>query len=509
MSPGPEGVWGFLRSLPALDAERAVLLVHILELVTGDDATDVSATDVSNALEDIASPLALEDAIAFLTSVGIVGTDGTVQERVVIDGQRFSLDALRSWFRPPVDGGSTLDVWEVRLTLERCCIWAQQIASACMAEGLPGVPPFWLCEESADSDRWAHSPLARDIGSTASVDVLTIWQEARARRDGSVDAAIEVLLRQSLGLQRKLGPLAGAIVLDQFDDDFVYNFSPGEGSFPTLDASANACSAFARFCDSDLPAALRAELAAALERGLHYVIRSQNPDGSWSIHSSERGGFPSRDMSIRYAILGITDALQAGVVGPELQRRATEALAKVGSFLVDARHRDRATWGESFHPDITHDTPFETTAVLLQPLARLRPFVPADLVRGAADFVAGEYMRRGPSILRRQFRVPTWRGVSEEVASWELPADALVAGGLLESSDLARLHVDCVRSSVAALVKSERHGHWNDLVMAAAGNERAFVSNSMVCVRALAAWCRRSLDELVEQMGAPANGRGL
>ncbi|HEV7723184.1 MAG TPA: hypothetical protein VGO60_17970, partial [Iamia sp.] len=281
---------------------------------------------------------------------------------------------------------------------------------------------------------------------------------------------------------------AGALVSTEYDDDFVHTFDPVRGAVPTVDATANACTVWSRVARDEPAGARRDRLVAAIGRAVGFLARLQRPDGAWTLSRSgpDDDRLPVRELSIRFAVLGLTDALRVAGLDPAVVTEAEAALERVEVFLLRTALDDGSGWNDRFDPTDSRHARAEPTALLLEPARRLAGL--GDVAEGAAAAVARSLLDDEGATLVRSFWVPTWDGVAPTKLVWEQPRHAVAGAGVLAGPLDTPAAVAAARRVATTLVQTEVHGHWYDLEAAAAGEVIAFVSNTLLSLRALQAW---------------------
>jgi hypothetical protein len=483
--------WDFVRLVAPLSDELAPLTVQVIESQVRDDHPDFTITRMLNLLEEARSPVPLDEALQHLRDLGMMRPESERASRTIdVGGRPVELEELSA------GRSRELGAWQLLGLTRRCQDWAQRVAGEVVARDLPGVPTFWTCTH-AEGKMPVCEPIAPDIGSMTSLDLLTFWSVAS---EPAATPSTEVLavLDRSLRLQDQGGGFFdGALRLDQLDDDFVYNFSPQRGAHPTVVATANALSSWVGFANRlDLDDARRDVVERAQVRAAEFVLRSQNPDGSWPIATGAGlEGMAADALAMRFGIYAMSDVCTASSVSDDLRSRCESSLELAAGFLLDHVQDTGVSWSRGLTRGAgAHE--LQTTALLLSPLQRLSGMVPADLAPGAAAYAWREYRQHPSPVLHADFRVPTWAGVSPEVQTWDLPLDALVLTALFDLPNLAP--ADAIEAATVAreLYAGEEDGHWYDIGGLERGNRRAFPSNSLLNLRALLAWGGASLHRL-------------
>jgi hypothetical protein len=477
-----KGVWALVDAV--VREEYPELVLEALRARVRPDAEPLDEHDVCNLLDDMRSAIPLDDACRALARIGVMDP---VREQVEIGRRTFTHNDVRLSFEPPTN--SAVDPAALNEVLRLAGVWSSTIAALCDDLGVDGVPQFWATEAS---DERAYEPLVPDAGSMATADLLSLWALLAADPLHELPSYIERLTRLLISRVDS----DGVLISDHFDDDFVYNFDPARGSHTSVDAAGNTCSALTAMAGvlPDHALAVEARLAAA--RLVAFLVGMQNHDGSWSIYRDPTGtaNFPPRGMSIRFAVFGISDALDADILGQEERRSAKASLDRAAGFLLSSLNETATGWSDSFRSD-SSDGLGLATAVLLEPIARLGDRVPSDVTVSAADRLFGFFDAQWPDHFRIEFRVPTWSGPSSDKLSWELPANGVILGGLLRCPRSAQ-DAGTIGAFAQEIVESGQDGFWRDILMAKSGASRASVSNTLLQVRALAAWRSQTISDL-------------
>lgn len=476
-------LWQFFDALVREQHARLVLAALRMKLALAHEAFDEH--DISNLLEDIESPVPLDDACGTLRRVGLMGGSG--DGTLVLGRQSFAWPDVRVLLGPA--SNATVDPAMLSDVLRRSGAWSRTIASRCEALGLEGVPQFWSASENDDH---GFQPLVPDPGSMATADLLSLWALVGTGPSGEIPDDVARLARLLVDRVDQ----GGVLISDLFDDDFVFNFDSERGAHPTLDSAGNVCSALAALAGCSLDFDLAIAVRAALGRLVTFLARMQNEDGSWSIYRDPDAivNYPAREMSIRFAVLGLDDALNSGALKSVDATIASLALDRTAAFLGRTFNSSESGWSNSFRTDSADDLR-QTTAVLLEPAARLSESLSSDFVVEVARALTTAHEARWPDLFRIEFRVPTWSGPSGDKLSWELPASGIVLGGLMRCPRAA--WTPGVTGSLArSITDTGRDGYWHDILMAKSGAARASVSNTWLQARALMSWRRQTISDL-------------
>ena len=488
-----QNAWWLVEAIAALDGDDGAFLARAIRCQVEESTVPFTQSVVLNLLEDLRSALPITEAMTLLEEAGLLrlNEDG-VPYQVTLASTTVGLDRLRE--KSANEGVlAALDAWTMRQLIGRVHRWVEEISQVAHDQRLAGMPTFWTCAVSGDVGL-VHEPLAEDVGSMTSLDVIALWSETlTSGQNTEPGEGIVWLLKKSLEMQDNTASSHhGAIWLADFDDDFVYNFDTDKGSYPTLDATANACSAWMRFIaeakvgDSDIRATV-----SAIVSGLKFVMRSQREDGSWAVAIGEGlFGLGPDVLATRLAVLALADAIDSEWLPGEVREACLLSLHRAARFLTATVDPNRGCWSRSFTNTSTDTRNEETTALLLEPLRRLGGIISSELEQNALEFVGESFRVTQPHILRAEFRVPTWNGVSSSVQVWDLPFGAIVATAVASQQCPSAALVGPCQAALARLVRDEVHGHWYDLGGLEEGKWRAFPSNSLLNVRALVAWAR-------------------
>lgn len=479
-------VWDLLRAVADAGSDEAPFLARAIERSVSAPGSAVTRSEVLSLLEEASSMLPLDEALTYLEEVGLIDGDGRFSLSFSLDDWTFDVETLATLVGDSAVGAA-LDPWALTALVRRTLAWCEQIFDSVITHDLAGVPTFWTCLGVGEDGTPTHGPLDLAIGSMSSLDLLSLWSEGAEIVGLDFEAPMLGMLERSLALQAPLGAAhAGALRLRQFDDDFVHSFHRDRGAHPNLVATANACSTWARLLGAGLPPEVGQRTAAAVALGIDVIVEAQRDDGSWGLDPMLE--LPSNAISIRYAVLAVSDALEApGVLEGERRSRAEQALDAVSQFLLDVRRTDGEGWASTLRPG-GNDRVAETTGLLLAALPRLGSRLDGSLVMAATRFVRDALVEEPRRILEVGFRVPTWSGVSADYQTWELPFDAVAASAVLALPEMDTDDADFTRAALARIVAAEKHGHWFDLGGLSLGQQRAFPSNSLINVRAIRAW---------------------
>ncbi len=481
-------IWQLVRAIADSGPDAAPLLARAVERSLYQPGTKLSTSTLLNLLEEAGSMLSVDEAIGILQRAAVLDQDLKLTESLSLGEWTFDLSAVSS----AIDSSRAtvaLDRWTLEDLLDRVHDWSDELAGVVEREALPGVPTFWECQ-SSDSNGVCHAPVDVAIGSMSTFDLMALWCETSEASRPSPGASVLALVERSLALQAPAGsPFAGAIYLRHFDDDFVHNFDASKGSHPTVEATANACSAWALILHRGLPEDLHGRVVAAIRCAVEFLLASQRDDGSWGLGSDHAAGLSASPVSVRFATLALADAIDGDDILTDASRsQVSIALDGIADFLLQKQRADGLSWASSFLAG-GGDRMLETTALLLLPVLRLGPRIDSGLVTRATRFVRAGLANAETRILEAKFRVPTWQGVSSAFQTWELPFDAVVVSAIMSLPEPDPDDIDHVRSAMGRIVRGEKHGHWYDLGGAAVGKQRAFPSNSLINVRAVRDWC--------------------
>jgi hypothetical protein len=421
--------------------------------------------------------------------------------------------------------------------LDATSSWGAELAKRVLELDLPGVPVFWDCGESG------HTPLNQDPGTLTTSDTVLLILE-RVRRGmrapilGSDECASCIgLVNKLLGLQREGGWNRGAFCVPEWDDDFLGSFDkekPELGTCPTVDATGGAVMALCAILHADFRGVMEGQdyesfaqrARDAVERGVDFLLRSQFSEGPWPVYRYEddRYVLPARDLSSRYAIEAIADAVRGKWIGEALAQRARDATACYARYVYStAQDADgECAWLPNFiKADARDREKLQATcsiwlsleAALLAWPEFAEEFAP--LRNKAVQFI--DRLWEPDSSLNGyvaiEFRPPRWNGPADTFV-YEWPADPMIVSMLLTSARAGGLTLnpqirERIGGAVSDFLALQRHGHWDDFLMARNGEWRGVPPNTIQYHRALldyVQWQAQTLEMLFRHESHSVHG---
>ena len=486
--------------------------------VIGDD-------EINALLEELELALSTRAARADLTDAGLLEASASGELRLAAAPRPAWITDADATLLEPVDAAALRSVLEpdqkqgrvapsprrLVMALARARAWALEIADVARDLELVGLPVFWVCAPDGAS----HQPLAQDPGSMATTDGLLICAAGLAGASIASDARRGLRWAWDRVLDLQHAERAwdrGALMLPGWDDDFVGTFDPAHadrGPCPTTDAAANAVIALAQLLRTraethlDDAAELRDRTAAGIRAGAACVRRWQLAEGGWGIYRFDPEGqnawpMPTRDMSSRYALEALAEAVAAGD-DREPNRAAAERYAE---FVVAraATTGDQWWWYTDFRASGDVADAVRATATVAPTLGMLETLgVDSERLRearaGAFRFLATAWQPEPAGYAAISFRVPTWTGPGSTF-TWELPRDPMIVSALTGDPYTFELIDDALATRLDAVVgefvELQLHaGHWVDFVMLEEeGERRGMTGNSRHYVRAFLDYLR-------------------
>jgi len=418
--------------------------------------------------------------------------------------------------------------------------WAGELTTQYLAGGMAAMPVFWHCYEDG------HRAMAPIPSSLATIDTAFLLLEPvrygfavlpdppqpatagvapalRPQPEASAPAAVPALRPQPEAVVTRPQPSSAAMtpqcqatppqcqatppleasLLAKIRAFQLANPGWDAGAFfvaddddypgaekPTVETTANALSLlclYNRWCADT--GAQAEQIPGAIEAAARFLVRVQLPTGGWGIYRYEddRPPVPARAHPSMRAIEALSLVLSLAPA-PGLAVAVRDSAARFVRFArAEARQADAALfWTTDFGtPDESASVAaayLHETALMLQALVALRPFLPVDdLAQAAQAFIASRWTPDPTAVARLAFRVPGAHALAPGFTEWEPPRDILIAtANRLEDPLSSR-----ITATIDVALAGQKHGHWHDPLL---DPPKAFPSNTRWFARAILAY---------------------